>query len=307
MIIENTYHKIKWLLVKSPTKSNLAYLHEEFDIDNHDLKATLPPLQRPRLIARDHYLMIIMQFPYYNKETGEIHSSEVDFFIGKNLLITVTDGNLPPLQELFDTLETDSAAVSKNSRDDLGNLIYEILHRAMLYLQPMLNHISQDLDKIEEKILKEIAVKKDAITDILIIKRNIVNFRRIMQSHRDVIRKMIDDPGKFFSADRLKQYFNNLIVHTMEVWSTLENYRETINALNETHESLVSFQINQVMKRLNVFAVIVFPLTLMAAIFGMNAPDMPIVNGPHGFWIIIGIMLAGVLVMWGYFRHKKWI
>ena len=307
MIIENKYYKIKWLLVKSPTRSNLAYLHEEFEIENNDLKATLPPLQRPRLIERDNYLMVIMQFPFYNKETKEIHSSEVDFFIGKNLLITVTDGRLPPLQELFDTLETDIKAVSKNSKDDLGNLIYEILHRSMLYMLPMLNHISQDLDSIEEQILKEVSVKKDAIRDILIIKRNIVNFRRIMQSHRDVIKKMLENNDNYFNAKRLNEYFNNLIMHTMEVWSTLENYRETINALHETHESLVSFQINQIMKRLNVFAVIVFPLTLMAAIFGMNAVNMPLVDNPHGFWIILGVMLAGVLIMWGYFRHKKWI
>jgi len=307
MIIENKYHKINWILVKSPTKSNLAYLHEEFYIDNNDLKATLPPLQRPRLMERDDYLMIIMQFPYYNKESKEIHSTELDLFISKNLLITVTDGHLPPLQELFDTLETDAKSIRKNSKDDLGNLIHEILHRSLVYLLPMLNHISQDLDNIEEEILKNVAVKKDDITDILIIKRNIVNFRRIMQSHRNVIKKMIDSNGKYFNAQRLNEYFNNLIAYTVDVWSTLENFNETINALHETHESLVSFQINQIMRRLNVFAVIVFPLTLIAAIFGMNAVNMPLVDNPHGFWIIIGVMFIGVLLMWSYFHKKNWI
>ena len=48
-------------------------------------------------------------------------------------------------------------------------------------------------------------------------------------------------------------------------------------------------------------------MQLVAAIFGMNTSSMPIVDSPHGFWIIIGLMLTGTLSMLAFFRWKKWL
>lgn len=307
MILQNQYQKIKWINVETPSKSNLAYLHEEFDIRNEDLRATLPPHERPRLVVRENYLMMILQFPYYNKTTREIHASEIDFFITKNSLITVTDGKLAPLNELFDTIEENPLSIGKNSKDDMGNLIHEILNRLLDYTFPLLDHISQSLDSIEDGILDDDPIRKSAIKEILIIKNSIVDFRRIMQSHRDVITRLITHADGYFSTKKLEIYFNDLLEHTTEIWNALANYRDTIDTLHETYESLLSYQINIIMKRLNVFAVIVFPLTLLAAIFGMNTTNTPLVNHPYGFWIICIVMLVGVVVMWIYFRYKKWI
>lgn len=307
MILQNTYQKITWVSVTSPNKSNLAHLHEEFDLLNEDLRAALPPHQRPQLIGREKYLMMILQFPYYEKVSREIRGSEIIFFITKDRLISITDGQLAPLNELFDTIEENPLVVGKTTKDDMGNLLHEILDRLLTHSSPLLNNISQALDEIEDGILEDDPIRKSAIKDILIVKRNIVDFRRIMQSHRDVITKLIDKSDDYFSTKKLETYFNDLIDETTEIWATLANYRDTINTLHETYESLLSFQVNTIMKRLNVFAVIVFPLTLLAAIFGMNAVNMPLVSHPQGFWFIIFIMFGGVIVMWIYFKYKKWI
>ncbi len=307
MILENRSKKVKWVLVKTPTKSNLEYLNERFGIDKNDLSLVLPPFQRPRIVKKEKYIVMILHFPYYNRTTKEIKTSEVDFFIGKDFLITVTDGKLPPLLNLFDDIEDPDYKNKHNLKDNMGNLLYEILHSLLIYLGPMLNHIAQDLDQIEDKIKSQTIVKKEYITDILTIKTNIINFRKTIQSHKNVIKKLIIAGSNLFNPNKLRPYFNELIEYTVEIWSTLENYTYTINALHDTYESMVTFKINQIMKVLTLFSVIVFPLTLLAAIFGMNTVNMPLVDSEYGFWVIIGIMLAGSAVMWGYFKHKKWI
>ena len=130
---------------------------------------------------------MILQYPYYNQATGEIRSSEIDFFIGKNFLITVTDGNLPKLVEFFDTIEDDPKAVAKNSRNDLGNLLFELLSQHLYYLYPMLDKMSRDLDTIEDEIMSGLPIKSNTISHILRMKTNIVylkgsKFREINQT-----------------------------------------------------------------------------------------------------------------------------
>ena len=61
------------------------------------------------------------------------------------------------------------------------------------------------------------------------------------------------------------------------------------------------------MKVLTMFAVVVFPLTLLAAIFGMNTKYLPIVGTEHDFWIILTIMIIGTIFMLILFKRKRWL
>ena len=81
-----------------------------------------------------------------------------------------------------------------------------------------------------------------------------------------------------------------------------------VEALEYTNDSKLSYKMNDVMKTLTIFSVILFPLTLLAAIFGMNITHgMPFVDNENGFWIIIGFMVLGTVGMFGFFKKKRWI
>ena len=105
----------------------------------------------------------------------------------------------------------------------------------------------------------------------------------------------------------MKYPFEDLIDRAKEIWQILESQNEHINALHATNESLISFRLNEIMKMLTIFSVIVFPLTLVAGIFGMNTAHMPLVSGKNGFWVIIGFMSFGTLCMFLFFKKKKWL
>ena len=99
-----------------------------------------------------------------------------------------------------------------------------------------------------------------------------------------------------------------MIDKTKNIWDILNSQKEMIEALEDTNTSLVSFKLNDIMRTLTLFSVIVFPLTLLAAIFGMNTVNsMPFMDSPYGFWNIIGIMLLGSVFMFAFFKKKKWL
>ena len=170
----------------------------------------------------------------------------------------------------------------------------------------MLTHISEDISKIEEKIFSR--KEREVVSDVLIVKRNIVNFKKIMQSHKNILKKLILYGGELAKVDELSHHYSDLIDQTKDIWDIIQSLSESIKVLHETNESLISYRINLIMKTLTVFSVIVFPLTLLAAIFGMNITGgMPFLDLKYGFWVIVGTMVVATIFMYKYFKYKKWI
>ncbi|MBU1146563.1 magnesium transporter CorA family protein [Patescibacteria group bacterium] len=300
-IEESRAAKFSWINITKNGGKELEYLRRKFGFHELDLKDCLPPLQRPKLVARPNYLFMILLFPVFDRKTGVLRASEIDFFITPKTLITVNPKELAPLQEIFT-----KCRVKKNKCLNAADLLHEILHELLLSCFPMLVHISNDIDNVENQLRSEF--EKGTITEILRIKTNIVNFRKAMQPHKQVIRSLIAESPKFFPTQKIKIYFENLVSYTKEIWDLLNNYKDTIDALHETNVSLIDFRINVIMKTLTIFSVIVFPLTLLAAIFGMNTlGGMPLTNHPYGFWIILGGMMFGALGFLWFFERKKWL
>lgn len=299
-VLEFRNAKFSWVNVTKNSEKETEYLRKKFGFHELDLKDCLPPLQRPKLVVRPEYLFMILLFPVFDKKTRILHASEVDFFITKKTLVTVNNNELPPLREIF------SGCKSKKGKcENAADLLHEILNELLLSCFPMLVHISNDIDNVENRMRSEF--EKGTITEILRIKTNIVNFRKAMQPHKQVIRALVAEAPKFFPTKKIKIYFDNLINYTKEIWDLLDNYKDTIDALHGTNVSLIDFRINEIMKTLTIFSVIVFPLTLLAAIFGMDLPGMPLVNQPYGFWIVLGIMLFGTLGLLWFFEKRRWL
>lgn len=292
--------KFSWINVTKNGEKELEYFRKKFGFLDLDLKDCLPPLQRPKLVARPNYLFMILLFPVFDRKTRVLRASEVDFFITPNTLITVNPKEVVPLQEIFGRCQA-----KKDKYSNSADLLHKILHELLLSCFPMLVHISNDIDNVENQLRSEF--EKGTITEILRIKTNIVNFRKAMQPHKQVIRSLIAEAPKFFPTQKIKIYFENLVSYTKEIWDLLDNYKDTIDALHETNVSLIDFRINVIMKTLTIFSVIVFPLTLLAAVFGMNTPGMPLANHPYGFWIILTSMIFGALGLLWFFERKKWL
>ncbi|HPI67104.1 MAG TPA: magnesium transporter CorA family protein [bacterium] len=301
------HQNFTWYDVDKPSKKQLIWLKENLNFEAIDLDDCSPLTERPKLIDRGHYVFLILLFPFYDKETKEIRSSEVDFFIDSEKIVTVHSGELEPIIRLTKKAGQDPEFGEKYMVNG-SILLYEILNNLLHECFPMLSHINRDIDGIETNVLNVFEKRLAIITEILRIKTNIVNFRKAMQAHKSIISKLIKVSERFYPKNQLHLYFNNLVNHTKDIWDFLENYKDSINAIHETHESLMSHRQTEIMKTLTVISVIVFPLTLFAAIFGMNTMTaMPFLTSKYDFWLVIAIMIFGALSMLLVFKKKKWL
>jgi len=298
--------KLTWINITNSNKDNIKYLKNEFGFDPLDLSQSLPSMQRPKIHDHKDYIFIILQFPFYDKDMRTIEAAEIDMFVKKKYLITSHTGELTPLVDMFNMYLNDQLARIQLEKEDLPGLIYKIFHKLYNYCYPILNDIDNDISEAEKGVLDHSA--KKTIEHILLTKRNIVDYEKIMQSHARIWEKFWEFASKFKFDLKTSNYFRNLMDYSNDIWDYLKNYKDTISALHETQEAMTSFKTNQIMKTLTIFSVVVFPLTLLAAIFGMNTMNsMPFVNNKYDFWYIIGIMFVGMIIMFWFFKRKKWL
>jgi Mg2+ and Co2+ transporter CorA len=172
----------------------------------------------------------------------------------------------------------------------------------------MIDHLIADCDNIQQAIFS--GQERKMVSEILIIRRNITDFRKIMQIHKNVVKKSINHftANPSFMMKKTDVYFESLLDNAKEIWDMLENLKERIEALQQTNESQISFTLSDTMRILTIISVFTFPLTLLATIFAMRVEGgMPFVGSVNGFWYIIGIMGCIWLIMIAIFKNRRWM
>jgi magnesium transporter len=299
---------LTWTSIVGAKKPEIEYLRKKYKFNELDLRDSYSQniAQRPKFYIRNGYSFLILQFPVFNKKTRTVDAEEVDFFISDQGLITCHKNNLPPLVEFLNLCQTDKFYREQYLGDDGSSLLYEIIVRLQEYCYPIMDHMSLDIKNIEGNIFK--GREREMVRETLLIKRNILNFRKIMEAHKDVLQKLSKTKADYLAPAEMKAYYGDLIEHTKNIWDILNGQKEMIEALEDTNNALISFKLNDIMRTLTIFSVIILPLSLISGIFGMNTVDgMPFMGNKLGFLAIITIMLTVAVSMYLYFKKKHWI
>lgn len=300
--------KTTWINITNAGKKEIDYLQKNFRFHDDDLKDSMGRKSNPRAKIRINakYIFVVLLFPRYDRETKKVFAEELDIFITKDHLITSQLLKRGVIGELFEQMKNNSSRRKKIFGAHPLKLLDEILHDLYEPIFGMLDHLSSDINEVEQKIFTGKERKMVAI--VLKIKTNIVSFLKIMQSHKRILRKIVEEQKDILDAQHnYSSIYEEHIYRLKTIWDILESDQQTANNLEDANNILVTFRLNDIMKTLTMFSVIVFPLTLFAAIFGMNVSDLPIVGNEGDFWTILFWMLILTFGMFWYFKYKKWI
>lgn len=300
-----TTNKLTWIHINNAGKNEIEYLRKNYNFNLNHLKAARANTvaQRPSMEQGSGYLFLVLHFPIFMK--GQIIPKEVDFFISDGYLVTMHNDDVPALNEFFNFCKKDGLSCLAYEHETSSALLYEILDKLLLNCYPILDQNSIEISTIEETIFAH--EQKEAVSKILSLRHNVINFRKIMQNHKNILKKLMEMDNIMVLNDHTKRFYKNLIEHTKTIWEILENQKEVIGVLYDTNESLLTYKLNDIMKTLTIFSVILIPLTLLGSIFGMNTvKGMPFMDNDNGFWIIITLMLSISSGMLLFFKRKKW-
>lgn len=299
------FEHFSWTSIESPDEQAMDELVTKYRFHPLDITDCLSPSYRSKIDVYPKYGFIVFLFPIYISDGREIAPAEINVFIGKNYLITVHHGDIKVFTDFFNLFKMSPDLRGKYSDKSPEKLLYEIVHKLLLYCFPMIDHLNEDCNRIEKAIFS--GKERAMVQEILVIRRNITDFRKIMQVHKNVIKKAITyfKQSPYFVMKKTDAYFESLVDYSKEIWDTLDNLKERIEALQQTNESQISFKLSDIMRVLTTISVITFPITLIAAIFGMNTIHaMPFVDSTFGFWYVIAIMVSVASAMLITFKKK---
>jgi len=288
-----------WIDIENPGKENMQFLRDRFHFHPLDIEDCLSVIERPKMDEYDDYFFLVLHMPFYIKQARRLVPFNVNIFIGNNFLVTIHRGLCKPIQDAFNNLKENHQILEKGS----GYLLHKVIDSLIDYNFPILNKIYRNIQNVEDAIFKKVSSKN--VRDILLIRTNILTFRNIVFPQRKLL-KTLEIKDMEFLIEALDVYFSDLVDHIEKIWDTLENYKELIEGVHDAHQSLLSNKINDIMRILTIFSVVILPLTLISGIYGMNI-GLPLESNAFAFIIIVVAMIMISIGMLVYFKYKDWI
>jgi magnesium transporter len=294
---------LRWINIVRPRPVDQAWLEERFEFHPLDYEDIFSRNQRPKVDEYDGYLFVVLHFPRYDKTIGRLNAAELDIFIGPDYVITLPNEPLQPVEFLFERCRAHEdqrhGLFSKGS----GYLLYKIVDACVDASFPMLRKMGNKLERIEEEIFE--GRSEEVVRDISNVKQEIINFRKIVRPQRATFRDLERNKARYIPED-LDIYFDDINDASERIWDMLENYKEVVEALESTNESVLAHRGNQTFRLLTTVSVILLPLTLLASIFGMNV-RVPGEGDVEAFYVVVVAMAVSLVAMVAYFRKRGFL
>jgi magnesium transporter len=294
---------LRWINIERPSPVDRAWLEEHFEFHPLDYEDVSSRNQRPKIDVYPDYLFIVLHFPVFDKAVGRLNAAELDIFVGPDYLITIPNTPLPPVEYLFERCRSSEELRENLLSNGSGYLLYRIVDDCFDYCFPMLRKMGNKLERIEQDIFE--GRSEEVVRDISNTKQEIINFRKIIRPQRPVLRELEKTKQRYMAED-LDVYFDDIVDASERIWDVLENYKEVVEALESTNESVISHRVNDTVRVLTAFSVVMLPLTLIASIWGMNV-GLPGEHRIAAFWVIVSCMVVILVGLLAFFRRRGWL
>src|SRR3954452_3797638 len=294
---------LRWINIDGPGALDRAWPEKPFEFHPLADEDVSSRNQRPKVDEFADHLFIVLHFPVFDSAVGRLNAGELDMFVGSDFLITLPNAPLQPVEYLFERCRTNEEFRAQLFSRGSGFLLYKVIDDSFDYCFPMLRKMGNKLDAIEGEIFEGRA--EEIVRDLSNVKQEIINFRKIIRPERSVLRDL-ERTKQVYLPDEHELYFDDIVDASERIWDMLENYKEVVEALEDTNESVISHRLNDILRVLTAFSVVLLPLTLIASIWGMNV-RVPGEQSIVAFWIIIAVMLGVLSGLVAYFRKRGWL
>ena len=288
-----------WIDITDPSPPEILAIQKNFDLDVKTLETFIHKSKKPQVRVLDSYTFtLILDLKY--KAFGALITEPVYLFCGRGWLVTIHSSEVDLLINIHTLFEQKNKKIMEATIDAL---YYSIITEIISKYELLLTSIELTITDFEQKSLHKRTSKKmldslDTLTKQIIIlrrhfwhARDITNFLTHMEKDKEEVKYL--------------QIAYDDISHLIEL---VESFRDTINSTRDLYMANVSLQMNDTMKTLTIFTVILLPLTLIAGVYGMNGVDLTnIGNISKGFIIILAFMIAIAVFLFWYFKKKQWI
>ena len=294
-------HQI-WIDLEDPSSEELSLIQETFLIDANILKQYSSGLKKPQIkVLKNCKFTLLLSIKF--KTLQIIETDAVYMFIGNNWLITIHSSKSKLRQKIQQIFENDKEIIES----PIDILYYNILTKIVEEYEHVLTAIEIAMTDLEEKSLYN--PSKKILVNLEGLSRQLIILRRYFWKIREIFNFLLylekeTEKEKEEQAKYLRIIYDNV----NELLDLIESHKDTINSIRELYIAYVSLQMNDTVKTLTIFSVILLPLTFITGFYGMNGINLNnFFTLPSGLSLVLismGIILTILII---FFRKKQWI
>ena len=291
---------ILWVDLAEPTEQEGRILGDVFRFHPLSVEDALSAIHHPKVEPYDGYLYVILHGIDFQQRKHKFATRDVDFFLGRNFLVTVHDGR----SRSIGTIKEICAQHGILAEGPVA-LMHRIVDAMVENYRPEIEAFEASLDRLEDEAI--LGSRENLVRRILATKRDISSLRRVVVPQRDVVgrlaRREFPQIGDEM-AYRFRDVYDQLVRLTDEALI----FQDRMTGILEAHLSTVSNRLNTVMKVLTAVSTIFLPLTVLAGMWGMNVALPMLPGGADAqFWWVTAIMAGIIAVMLFIFRRIGWM
>lgn len=291
-----------WVDLNSPTpEESRQILADTFRFHPLAVEDATSEIHHPKVESYEGYLYLILHGIAFQQREHRFVTRDVDFFLGRNYLVTVHDGtsrSIAKLRELCDKHQHMLAG------GPVG-VLYRIVDSMVDHYRPEIEAMEKRIDTMEHEAV--LGSRDSLVRQILALKRDLSSLRRVVIPERDAVGRLARREFPLIS-DEMAYRFRDVYDHLVRISDESFIFQDRVTGILDAHLSTVSNRLNQIVKVLTVMSTIFLPLTVFTGMWGMNIP-LPRFPGSDDaqFWWITGIMALISGTMLALFRSRRWI
>ena len=288
-------------LVSPPPDEGREVLLETFKFHPLAVEDALSAIHHPKIESYDGVLYLILHGIDFQEDEHWFATRDVDFFLGRNFLVTVHDGRSRSISTIKELCARHDRALSEGP----AALMHRIVDSMVDNYRPEIEGIEKHMEELED--LAVLGQRQDLVRSILDLKRDLSSLRRVVIPQRDAVGRLARREFGIIS-DEMAYRFRDVHDHLVRLSDEAFILQDRVTGILEAHLSAVSNRLNLIVKVLTVMSTIFLPLTVLTGMWGMNI-DLPRFPGGDAaqFWWIAGVMLVIVGTMLAMFRRRHWI
>ncbi|MEW5929670.1 MAG: magnesium/cobalt transporter CorA [Gemmatimonadota bacterium] len=293
--------EVVWMDVVNPGEAEAVFLRDTLRFHPLAVEDCVRGRQRPKVDRYPGYFFMVVYAARINADRSRMALNEVHVFLGERFVVTVHDRKVHEVGEVVARWRT-----APGRLHDTGTLAHALLDAVVDGYFPVLDHFSGRVEAIEDAMLADGRGEDDAMPGMLALRRELTVFRRVVAPQRDVLTTLLRRDIPFLRPELLP-YFQDVQDHVMRVTEEIDGMRELLASAVDAYLSSASNRLNQTMRVMAAWSIILMAMAWIAGVYGMNFTVMPELGWRFGYAWALGAMLGVGGVLFTFFRRRRWI
>lgn len=246
------------------------------------------------------YLFMVIHAVNYSRKDGIFATKELNFFLGKNFLVTY---HAVPMRSIQHTEELCLKSTVHAARAP-DRVAHALLDNLVENYKPALEELSLEIAELETEVLR--AASPATLERILQIKKEVIHLRQIIGPQREVLQRFARGEFKLIRG-HLVPYYRNVYDGLYHIGELAQNYTDSLSSILQIYLNMSANRTSEIVKVLTMITIITTPATMVATWYGMNFKSISEFEWAHGYGFAIALTVLATLGTLFYFRHKKWL